>query len=141
MENLISMTAFSRRLISLVLLDDNTRPPHTMNDPHNDEVLSHAEFWDGRYAVAVADTEGEDKADGTDKPNKSVAGNDVPTHEWFRSYSDLEPFFAKVLFERPGCRPDDNPSVLHLGCGDSVRPRPTYSVELSLSNNNVGHPR
>lgn len=87
-----------------------------MDDPHNDEVLSHAEFWDGRYAVAVTGDEGE----GDEKTTQVKPATDAPTHEWFRSYSDLEPFLAKILFDRPGWRPADNPRVLHLGCGDSV---------------------
>ncbi|ERS95206.1 hypothetical protein HMPREF1624_08417 [Sporothrix schenckii ATCC 58251] len=87
-----------------------------MDDPHNDEVLSHAEFWDGRYSVAV-----KEGAEATTESTKT-APTDEPTHEWFRSYSDLEPFLVKVLFGRPKCGPADNPSVLHLGCGDSVIP-------------------
>ncbi|CAK7203997.1 hypothetical protein SEUCBS139899_006748 [Sporothrix eucalyptigena] len=79
-----------------------------MDDPHNDEVLSHAEFWDGRYAKPEGEAENTESS--------------VPTHEWFRTYADLEPFLQKVLFERPGCGPSDKPSLLHLGCGDSVIP-------------------
>ncbi|OAA65303.1 Methyltransferase type 11 [Niveomyces insectorum RCEF 264] len=67
----------------------------------NDEVLSRAEFWDERYA----------KTDG-----------EAPTHEWFRSFDDLEEFFQKVLFQSAGRRPDDNPLILHLGSGDSEVP-------------------
>ncbi|CAK7213641.1 hypothetical protein SBRCBS47491_001874 [Sporothrix bragantina] len=86
-----------------------------MDDPHNDEVLSHAEFWDGRYAEAK-------KGDGQTETTTDNASSSAPTHEWFRTYSDLEPFLQKVLFDRPGCTPTDNPRILHLGCGDSVIP-------------------
>ncbi|KAJ2906278.1 hypothetical protein MKZ38_002357 [Zalerion maritima] len=67
----------------------------------NDESLSHLEYWDERYS----------KIDG-----------ETPTHEWFRSFSHLEHFFQKILFQSPGHRPDDNPLILHLGSGDSVIP-------------------
>ena len=65
----------------------------------HDECLSHAWYWDEHYL----------KADGEN-----------PTHEWFRSFGDLEPFFRKHIFDSPGHRPNDSPVVLHLGSGDSV---------------------
>ncbi|EFW99512.1 hypothetical protein CMQ_7880 [Grosmannia clavigera kw1407] len=67
----------------------------------NDEVLSHSEFWDERYSQ----TDGE-----------------KPTHEWFRSFNELEEFFQQKLFQAPGRRVEDNPLILHLGSGDSVIP-------------------
>ena len=73
-----------------------------------DKALSNADYWDNFYAKsanAPADPE-------TAKP----------THEWFRSFSALEPFFRDNLFSRPGCTPQDNPQMLHLGSGDSVVP-------------------
>ncbi|CAK7233981.1 hypothetical protein SCUCBS95973_008781 [Sporothrix curviconia] len=91
-----------------------------MDDPHNDEVLSHAEFWDGRYAEAKPDAA--DAVTANDNNNNAAPASAAPTHEWFRTYSDLEPFLQKVLFDRPGCRPADHPRILHLGCGDSVVP-------------------
>jgi hypothetical protein len=61
------------------------------------QALGRAEFWDERYA----------KADG-----------DKPTHEWFRAFDALEPFFTKHLFvER---KAETEPRILHLGSGDSV---------------------
>ncbi|KAK1762010.1 S-adenosyl-L-methionine-dependent methyltransferase [Phialemonium atrogriseum] len=66
-----------------------------------DDAFSHSEYWDEHFS----------KTDG-----------EAPTHEWLCSYGDLEGFFQKVLFEGPGCRPDDNPLILHLGSGDSVIP-------------------
>ncbi|CAK7242414.1 MAG: hypothetical protein STHCBS139747_003905 [Sporothrix thermara] len=93
-----------------------------MDDPHNDEVLSHAEFWDGRYAEAKAGSTSTDNAADSTTTSPSAVAPAAPTHEWFRTYSDLEPFLKKVLFGRPGCRPADNPRILHLGCGDSVIP-------------------
>ena len=62
------------------------------------QALAHAEFWDERYT----------KSDGSG-----------PTHEWFRSYSDLEPFLESHLFKT--YPPARNPRILHLGAGDSVR--------------------
>lgn len=62
------------------------------------QALGHADFWDERYA----------KADG-----------DKPTHEWFRAFDALEPFFKKYLFEERGVE-GKRGRVLHLGSGDSV---------------------
>lgn len=72
----------------------------------DDEVLSRPEYWDERYSQAT-------KADGDSE-------TEMPTHEWFRSFGDLEEFFQKHLFQSLGCRPEDNPRILHLGSGDSV---------------------
>ncbi|KAF4991635.1 hypothetical protein FDECE_13983 [Fusarium decemcellulare] len=66
-----------------------------------DQQLGRSEYWDGRYATS---------------------GGDEPTHEWFRSFADLEPYFRKNLFETPGRTAADNPRILHLGSGDSVVP-------------------
>ena len=65
----------------------------------NDQELSHAKYWDERYS----------QSDGS-----------VPTHEWFRSFSTLEPFFASNLIDSEGFTPQDEPFILHLGSGDSV---------------------
>ncbi|KAH7175934.1 S-adenosyl-L-methionine-dependent methyltransferase [Dactylonectria macrodidyma] len=67
----------------------------------NDQALSHSEYWDERYS----------KSDGA-----------TPTHEWFRSFADLEPFFQKNLLGADGHKSSDNPLILHLGSGDSVIP-------------------
>ena len=65
----------------------------------DDQALSQASYWDERYS----------RSDGV-----------RPTHEWFRSFSDLEPFFERNLFSIQGFTPLDSPLVLHLGSGDSV---------------------
>jgi EEF1A lysine methyltransferase 4 len=66
-----------------------------------DKVLSSPDYWDKHYS----------KSDGTN-----------PTHEWFRSFDDLGPFFEKnLLGTRP---PESTPRILHLGCGDSASPPP-----------------
>lgn len=65
----------------------------------NDQNLSHSWYWDARYALNDGET---------------------PTHEWFRSFADLEQFFGKFLLDSPGLRKDDNPLIIHLGSGDSV---------------------
>jgi bisphosphoglycerate-dependent phosphoglycerate mutase len=60
--------------------------------------LTAVQFWDERYA----------KVD-----------DDKPTHEWFRTFDELEPFFQKHLFKDiQGERKDAR--ILHLGSGDSV---------------------
>lgn len=61
-------------------------------------ALGRSDFWDARYA----------KSDG-----------EVPTHEWFRDFDALEPFFQKYLFEERG-EEGKAGRVLHLGSGDSV---------------------
>jgi hypothetical protein len=62
------------------------------------QALGHSEFWDARYK----------KADG-----------DKPTHEWFRAFGELEPFFEKYLFQARG-QEGKKGRILHLGSGDSV---------------------
>ncbi|KAF7509668.1 hypothetical protein GJ744_007539 [Endocarpon pusillum] len=61
------------------------------------ERLACPEYWDERYAEVGADKQ---------------------LHEWFRSFSDLEPFLARHLFQRQG--PETALKILHLGSGDSV---------------------
>lgn len=62
------------------------------------QALGFSDFWDDRYK----------KAEG-----------DKPTHEWFRAFTELEPFFNKHLFEGRG-EQGKKSRVLHLGSGDSV---------------------
>lgn len=71
-----------------------------MPSDDENELLAHPEFWDARYSNAP---EGEGHA---------------PTHEWFRTYQDLELFFRKHLVEWRA--PETNPRIVHLGSGDSV---------------------
>jgi hypothetical protein len=70
--------------------------------PKSDEgaALGHASFWDERYAHASSDSSAK------------------PTHEWFRDFASLEPFFARHLFAKK--EPSGRPRILHLGSGDSV---------------------
>ncbi|GIZ46834.1 hypothetical protein CKM354_000994300 [Cercospora kikuchii] len=63
-------------------------------------ALARSEYWDAIYA----------KSDG-----KST------THEWLRSYNDLQPFPEKHLFAP--FQPAQDPKILHLGAGDSTVPR------------------
>lgn len=67
-----------------------------------DQALSHADYWDGRYSESKSEAQPQ-------------------LHEWFRGFNELQPFFQKNLFETPNVRPEDNPLILHLGSGDSVR--------------------
>lgn len=62
-----------------------------------DQALSRADYWDGRYANGHG-------------------------HEWFRTFGDLESFFYKNLLGTKEFAPEANPLILHLGSGDSVRP-------------------
>lgn len=69
-----------------------------MSSSEEAQALGRSEFWDERYA----------KADG-----------DKPTHEWFRGFDALEPFFEKYLFEERGVN-GKSERMLHCGSGDSV---------------------
>ncbi|KAI9750232.1 MAG: NADH dehydrogenase [ubiquinone] flavoprotein 1, mitochondrial, partial [Chaenotheca gracillima] len=62
--------------------------------------LALVEYWDKRYANVATDQQ---------------------VHEWFRSFDDLEPFFARRLFQVRG--PETAPKILHLGSGDSTIPQ------------------
>lgn len=62
------------------------------------QALSSANFWDARYA----------NGDGKQ-----------PTHEWFKSFDSLRPFFERHLFNT---RSEDS-RILHLGAGDSTVPQ------------------
>lgn len=66
-----------------------------------DQELSLAEYWDGRYANAEAEAE-------------------APTHEWFRSFGHLLPYLERNLLKVAGFTAQDDPRILHLGSGDSV---------------------
>jgi hypothetical protein len=69
-----------------------------MSSSEEAQALGRSEFWDERYA----------KADG-----------DKPTHEWFRGFDALEPFFEKYLLEERGVN-GKSERMLHCGSGDSV---------------------
>lgn len=70
-----------------------------MSPSNENERLAHPEFWDARYSNAPE-------------------GEDAPTHEWFRTYQDLEAFFQNHLVKWRA--PETNPRIVHLGSGDSV---------------------
>lgn len=53
----------------------------THNMSEDDRVLSHAQYWDGRYAES--------------------SGSAQPTHEWIRSFAELEPFLEANLSQGP----------------------------------------
>jgi len=73
------------------------------------QALSRSEFWDDRYA----------KADG-----------EKPTHEWFRAFDALEPFFEKHVFSAREAE-GKGQRVLHLGSGDSVGSPSAFSSQGS----------
>ncbi|KAF6789687.1 methyltransferase type 11 [Colletotrichum sojae] len=70
-----------------------------MSDLSEAEALATPEFWNERYI----------KSDGSN-----------PTHEWFRTFAALEPYFQKHLFSQRG--PETSPRIMHLGSGDSTIP-------------------
>ena len=74
------------------------------------EKLSHAEFWDTRYATEKGEAQRDEDEDGTE--------GELGNFEWFRTFEDLKQFFGKRL---PAS--ETNPEILHLGCGNSVSGR------------------
>ncbi|EGR46995.1 uncharacterized protein TRIREDRAFT_65214 [Trichoderma reesei QM6a] len=64
--------------------------------------LATREYWDKYYAAAKKSNE--------------------KGHEWFRTYEQLKPFFARNLFNREGLQVKDNPMILHPGSGESDIP-------------------
>lgn len=72
-----------------------------MADGEN-EKLTHHSYWDSRYL-------------------ESDPTNSGPTHEWFRTYASLIPFFREHLFNIKPPNPSQ-PHILHLGSGDSTVP-------------------
>ncbi|KAL7926377.1 S-adenosyl-L-methionine-dependent methyltransferase [Trichoderma austrokoningii] len=66
-----------------------------------DKVLAHTDHWDSHY---------------------SNSDGEAPVHEWYRSFSELEPFFRENLFGLQGFKAEDNPLILHIGSGDSAIP-------------------
>ncbi|RPB03585.1 S-adenosyl-L-methionine-dependent methyltransferase [Choiromyces venosus 120613-1] len=71
------------------------------------EALATPEYWDARYTV------------------------DPATFDWFKNPASLHPFLAKHLPPAPS-----NPSILHLGCGNSLLPEDLhkrgYTDQLSV---------
>ncbi|KAK5168605.1 uncharacterized protein LTR77_005914 [Saxophila tyrrhenica] len=64
-----------------------------MKESSDGRELSHADYWDDRYANAHG-------------------------HEWFKTFAALRPFFERQLISQ---RPQDS-RILHLGSGDSTIP-------------------
>lgn len=60
-----------------------------------EQALSYSDYWDEQYATATGDK---------------------PTHEWHRSFSQLESFFQNHLFRNKS----KDTRILHLGSGNSV---------------------
>lgn len=83
-----------------------------------DQQLGLSEYWDSRYANS---------------------NNNDPTHEWFRSFSQVLPFLQKNLLEQPGRTAQDDPRILHLGSGDSVS-RLIIEILLQYTNFSLGRP-
>ncbi|KAF2877441.1 S-adenosyl-L-methionine-dependent methyltransferase [Massariosphaeria phaeospora] len=71
-----------------------------MSSEDESRALGSPHFWDERYSKA--------------------GDNDEPTHEWFRAFDALGPYFEKHLFTPR--KPASNPRILHLGSGDSTIP-------------------
>jgi hypothetical protein len=89
-----------------------------MGPDEEGKALATPEYWDSRYAQS----NGED-----------------PTHEWFRSYEALEPFFKENLFATKS--PATQPRIVHLGTGDSTIPADLaargYNNQLCLDFSNT----
>ncbi|KZL74419.1 methyltransferase type 11 [Colletotrichum incanum] len=81
-----------------------------MADLSEAEALATPEFWNERYT----------KSDGSN-----------PTHEWFRTFAALEPYFQKHLFSQRS--PESAPRIMHLGSGDSVGFRPCPPLPLTYT--------
>ncbi|KAL7908230.1 hypothetical protein GGI35DRAFT_453654 [Trichoderma velutinum] len=64
-----------------------------------EQVLAYSNYWDSGY---------------------SKSNGEAPTHEWYRSFSELETFFQDNMFGLPRYKAETNPKILHLGSGDSV---------------------
>jgi hypothetical protein len=71
-----------------------------------DRALATCEYWDGRYGEVE---------------------DEKILHEWFRPFDALMPLFDTHLFNVTGRRAEENPFILHLGSGDSVRLPPSLS--------------
>ncbi|KAF2673400.1 hypothetical protein BT63DRAFT_155403 [Microthyrium microscopicum] len=65
-----------------------------------DAALATPEFWDSRYKIAD--------------------NHEKPTHEWLCTFENLHSFFSRNLYRAK--ESDQNPQILHLGCGDSTVP-------------------
>lgn len=63
------------------------------------EELAHPEYWDKRYSADDADAQ---------------------HYDWLRRFESLKPF---LLTHLPS--PETNPTILHLGNGNSVSPEST----------------
>jgi len=63
-------------------------------------ALTYAAYWDEHYSQPQS----------------------AQTHEWYRSFDDLEPFFERNLFTSPGHTPQNDTLVMHLGSGGSTIP-------------------
>ena len=61
-----------------------------------DKALGYAAYWDNQYAQGKG-------------------------HEWFRSFTQLKPLLQSYVLAAEGFKAKDDPTVLHLGSGDSVR--------------------
>jgi len=80
------------------------------------QELSHAKYWDQRYAsekksTGVRETEEED--DGV-RGAEGGAGQ-LGSFEWFRTFAQIKDFLADSMPP-----PSDDLKLLHLGCGNSV---------------------
>jgi hypothetical protein len=80
---------------------------YTLKRNRRDKTAHHQPSWDPTK-----------KAKPWPLQNTQSNGED-PTHEWFRSYEALEPFFKENLFATKPPQ-DPQPRIVHLGTGDSV---------------------
>lgn len=80
--------------------------------------LSNATYWDERYAqeknTNAGPTTGREEEDGTTASQSDTEG-ELGSFEWFRTFEQIQGFLEEVMPP-----PEDQPDILHLGCGNSV---------------------
>ncbi|KJX92308.1 S-adenosyl-L-methionine-dependent methyltransferase like protein [Zymoseptoria brevis] len=81
-----------------------------MTPDEENAALATPEYWNSRYTSS-----------------SSFSDGSTPTHEWFRHYSSLKPFFQRHFFST--YRPENEPRILHAGSGDSTVPYDLSSEE------------
>jgi len=78
-----------------------------MADVKNLEELAHPDYWDQRYRRSAADE----------------------LFEWFKPFKSIEPLLTAHLPKPTQGDGEEQPRILHLGCGNSVC---EFSVPYSL---------
>ncbi|SMR55339.1 unnamed protein product [Zymoseptoria tritici ST99CH_1E4] len=88
-----------------------------MTPDEENAALATPEYWNSRYTSSSSSS----------SSNGGSGSGSTPTHEWFRDYSSLKPFFRRHFF--PHFRAENEPRIVHLGSGDSTVPYDLSSEE------------